>query len=195
MTDVAPAGNGLTPAELRHLHMLERRIERGLNTFREVGAALLEIRDKRLWRVSHSSFEAYVAEKWGLERARAYQLIGAAEVVEVLGPAGDVIQNEAQARELVSLAHSDPGKLPEVIESIEGPMTAPALRRAVQEVTGSPPTTQANGVVQRAVGADRLLGRIEALNEPIERFLEADPPPEDRKRVAAALRALAKRVT
>ncbi len=54
----------------------ERVIERGLNTFVEVGAALLEIRDGRLYKNDYSTFEDYCRERWGFTRMRATQLIG-----------------------------------------------------------------------------------------------------------------------
>ena len=45
------------------------------------GNALLEIRDSRLYRTSHGTFEDYCGEKWQIERRRAYQLMDAAQVV------------------------------------------------------------------------------------------------------------------
>jgi hypothetical protein len=39
---------------------LENVIERGLSTFVEVGNALLEIRDSKLYRETHPTFEAYL---------------------------------------------------------------------------------------------------------------------------------------
>jgi ParB family chromosome partitioning protein len=62
------------------LDELESIITRGLTTFVEVGTALMEIRDAKLYRESHATFEAYVKERWGWERRNAYQYIEAAEV-------------------------------------------------------------------------------------------------------------------
>lgn len=69
---------------LPRLSECETIIERGLSTFVEVGNALLEIRDSRLYRESHTTFEDYCKERWGMTRPRAYQLISAAEVVSGL---------------------------------------------------------------------------------------------------------------
>lgn len=77
---------------------LEQTIERGLATFIEVGQALLEIRDSRLYRESHGTFEDYCRERWGFSRQRGHQLIEAAEVSTVVD-----VANEAQARELAPL--------------------------------------------------------------------------------------------
>ena len=54
-------GNGLeetlSAAEAGRLQELETTIERGLQTFIEVGEALREIRDHRLYRGDHPTFE------------------------------------------------------------------------------------------------------------------------------------------
>jgi hypothetical protein len=42
---------------------------------------LLEIRDGRLYRETHGTFDDYCREGWGFSRHRASQLITAAEVV------------------------------------------------------------------------------------------------------------------
>ena len=69
---------------LPRLSECEGIIERGLSTFVEVGNALLEIRDSRLYRESHATSEAYCRKRWGMARQRAHQLIGAAEAVSSL---------------------------------------------------------------------------------------------------------------
>ena len=58
----------------------EATIERGLQTFVEVGTALLTIRDRRLYRAQYKTFEDYCQERWGMSRPRAYQMIDAAAV-------------------------------------------------------------------------------------------------------------------
>jgi hypothetical protein len=55
---------GLTASEKGRLDQLEEKIERGLKTFIEVGTALREIRDKRLCRQTHGTFEDYCRERW-----------------------------------------------------------------------------------------------------------------------------------
>ena len=57
----------------------EKVVERGLATFVVVGEALARIRDGRLYRESHKTFEAYCDERWGMSRPRAYQFIAAAD--------------------------------------------------------------------------------------------------------------------
>jgi len=69
----------------RSLPELELVIERGLQTFVEVGQALKEIRDRDLHReAGYRNFDAYCQERWGFNRTRSTQLIAAAENVEVV---------------------------------------------------------------------------------------------------------------
>lgn len=94
----------LTKQESKRLKDCEEAIERGLQTFYEVGSALAEIRDSRLYRISYATFEDYCQERWGMSRRRGYELIAAAAVVEnVRNCAHDEPANEAQARELSKL--------------------------------------------------------------------------------------------
>lgn len=78
---VAGTETALSTDEVLELERCEGIIERGLKTFREVGMALVRVRDLRLYRVEHATFEAYCDERWGLKRQRAYELMGAANVV------------------------------------------------------------------------------------------------------------------
>lgn len=93
----------LTKPEARLLRECEATIERGLATFVEVGQALLAIRDERLYRERHKTFEDYCQERWGWKRAHAYRQIEAAQVVRNLSPMGDTPTNERQARVLAPL--------------------------------------------------------------------------------------------
>lgn len=93
----------LTTTETRQLTDLETVIESGLRTFAEVGNALLSIRDGRLYRSSHGTFEDYCRERWGFKKAHAYRLMESAQVVARLSPMGDVPQSERQARPLARL--------------------------------------------------------------------------------------------
>ncbi|MBA3262349.1 MAG: hypothetical protein H0T69_07775 [Thermoleophilaceae bacterium] len=94
----------LSPGERVDLTALETVVREGLATFIEVGQALAEIRDRRLYRAGHGSFEEYCHEQWLLSRTRAYQLIDAAGVAEMSTNGGHAApSNERQARELVPL--------------------------------------------------------------------------------------------
>lgn len=112
---------------------LEAVIERGRAVFVEVGEALLEIRDHRLYRPDYPTFDAYCRERWGWSRVHAYRQIAAARVAAML-PMGNSPATERQARELVPLMEQGP----EVVQhtwaeaTADGPATAAMVRAAAQ---------------------------------------------------------------
>lgn len=95
--------SALSAPEQDRLTECESRIERGIAVFLDVGNALLEIRDSRLYRQQFPTFEAYCRERWGMSRFYAHRLIDAAEVGNNLLPIGNIPQTESQARPLTRL--------------------------------------------------------------------------------------------
>jgi len=127
----------ITLDERSRLYQLEETIRQGLNTFVDVGSALLEIRDKRLYRQEYSTFEEYCREQWGMQRAHAYRLIESAKVLNTLSPIGDILPaTESQARPLASLEPEEQVEAwKRVITSTpEGNVTAKIVLKAVKEV-------------------------------------------------------------
>lgn len=129
--------------EVSRLSHLERTIERGLSTFVEVGEALLEIRDSRLYLSDYATFEIYCESRWGFKASRARQLIGAAQVAGELQSVTNVTPaNEGQARELAPLKDNVVQmadawtEAREKAESEERPVTAKDVREAVAPRTG-----------------------------------------------------------
>ena len=108
MNVAAGSPGRLTQSARRTLAGLEAIVTSGLMVFVEVGLALAEIRDSRLYHETHATFESYCADRWGFTGRRGRQLIAAAEVGTVVP-----IANEAQARELAPLLN-EPDQLREV---------------------------------------------------------------------------------
>ena len=80
-------------------------IEHGLQTFFDVGNALMVVRNDRLYREEYGTFEDYCQEKWGWTRQHANRLISSAEVVGNLEPMGSILPTtERQTRELARVA-------------------------------------------------------------------------------------------
>jgi hypothetical protein len=98
-------GSSLTTGEKKQLKDHEATIERGLNSFVEVGRALTAIRDGGLYTDVDDTFDGYCKKRWNIGRHRAYQLIESAGVVDNLSTLKDVPapENEAQARVLASI--------------------------------------------------------------------------------------------
>lgn len=93
----------LTTTERQILREHEVVIERGFKVFVEVGNALMEIREHRLYRADYDTFEEYCRDRWGMSRRHANRLVEAAEVANNLGPMGPIPQTERQARPLAPL--------------------------------------------------------------------------------------------
>ena len=126
----------LTPIEKTNLVELEATIEKNLQSFYEVGFALMQIRDNKLYRENYITFEHYCKEKWKMSRPQAYRLIASAEVTDNLSPIGD-IDNEAQVRPLTKI--KDPEEQREVYQKAvetapEGKVTARHIEETVREI-------------------------------------------------------------
>ncbi len=76
----------LTRAERVRLGALEATIEGAAKAFVAVGDALHEIRETRLYRDSHSTFEDYCQERWQMDRRHANRHIDAAMIVGSIDP-------------------------------------------------------------------------------------------------------------
>ena len=98
--------NGYRPVPIERLAPLEAVIERGLSTFLEVGRALQEIRDLRLY-YEYGTFENYCRDRWGFTPQHGGRLIAAAEVAAIVEPIGSTPASESVARELAPTLHRD----------------------------------------------------------------------------------------
>ena len=90
--------------ESHELERCEVVIKQGLQTFIEVGQALMTIREKRLYRIGFKTFEEYCQVKWQMEKSQTYRLIETAKVINNISPIGEVLpKTESQTRPLTSL--------------------------------------------------------------------------------------------
>jgi N6-adenosine-specific RNA methylase IME4 len=169
--------DAITLDERSRLYKLEETIEHGLNTFVDVGNALLEIRDSKLYRQDFTTFEDYCKERWGIERRRAYQLMDAAKAVEnVYLSTQTVPVNELQARPLTALDPQDQiDAWKRVIENTpEGKITAAVVLKAAKEIQ------QEKRDERRAERVEKIVG-ITSNNKPLDSIgkfpvIYADPP-------------------
>lgn len=116
------------------LDELEAIVERGLETFIEVGNALLEIRLCKMYRPAHKTFEDYCRKRWGMSRQRAHQLMDASAVAKNLSTAVDV--SPTSERQVRPLAKLEPDQQCEAWEAAtkENPTpTAEQVARVVKE--------------------------------------------------------------
>ncbi|MHC5861044.1 hypothetical protein [Nostoc sp.] len=145
----------LTEEEQRDRLHLERRVERA---FFEAGKALTELRDRRLYRSTHKTFEEYCRDRFGFSRRQPYHLIEAAVIFDNLVEKCErnvhiLPTNEWQIRPLSKL---DPDIQPEAweqaVESANGKVPSHRIvKDAVQRImerTQVPNTYQLGEVCQ-----------------------------------------------
>lgn len=134
-----------TPAQLTDLNGDERKelkqcesvIEGGKKTFLAVGNALSQIRDGRLYRETHKTFQDYCQKKWNFDKSYANRLISAAAVVATIVANSDddyqVIPpaNEAQANALADVSEDERAEAwQEAVETAPaGKVTAAHVRK------------------------------------------------------------------
>jgi hypothetical protein len=127
--------------ESARLVELEQTIKAGLDTFVEVGQALLEIRDSKLYRIAHTSFEDYCRSKWGMKKQSAYQLISGAQVTQSLQSHNcDFFPTkQAQTRPIANLPREQQVEAWKKAVDIAGGKqpTGKQVEAAVVEVTGT----------------------------------------------------------
>ncbi len=73
--DADTQSSPLSEAERAELAAAESRIQRGLSGFIDAGAALSLIKDNRLYRDTHATYEGYLRDRWGLGQDYANKLI------------------------------------------------------------------------------------------------------------------------
>lgn len=132
------------PIELHNadLSACEAVIERGLQSFIEVGQALQRIRDGRLYRDGFASFEAYCKGRWSFAVNYAHKQIAAA------GVACTIVHNklppppsESVARELTRAEDPVETWRKAVETAPDGKVTAAHVRSVVESQLEPPPPT------------------------------------------------------
>ena len=118
--------NPLTTQEKQQLARLEKVIDDKLEDFFEVGSAIMEIKDKELYRETHKNFNTYCHERWGFGRSYANKLIGSAERIKLLPENVAKPANEFQVRPFLKLEPEEfRDKWPEIVKTAgEGKVTS-----------------------------------------------------------------------
>jgi hypothetical protein len=161
----------LTQEEQQLLDQSEQTIRVGLGQFVEVGSALIEISDHKLYRVSFDTFEDYCRQQWNLSDDYAYRLINAAKCVTVLKAkltSQDVTvfpTNEAQVRPLLDLEPKEQAKawLKVLKDTAGNQITAKEVKGVVDGLTGKPEGKKTVTPKARLEKTEQKLTRIEKL--------------------------------
>lgn len=130
-------------SEQKRRDQLEKIIKNGLAEYRAVGTALAEMRDKKLYRSTHKTFEAYCASLWGFTGRRGRQLMDAAELADTV--------------EQVAI---EAGEKPEqIVPKTEG--AARSLREQIREIA----PTLADKAVEDFTAEDRKVVRLAVMTK------------------------------
>lgn len=177
----------LTPTEAQALSQCERIIRKGLKTFVEVGNALDKIRDQRLFRSTHKTFEEYCADKWKFTARQANRLIGAGGVVEnliqdqlVSSVPAAIPENEAQARPLAPLTPPQQVKAARIVAKKTDKPTTKDFEEAAEKVADAKPrvTVAGNGsTTKTATGKASIETLIEVIDE-VQTMVRVGKPKE-----------------
>lgn len=145
----------LTESEEKERKRLERKVERA---FYEAGSALRELRDQRLYRNTHQTFEEYCRDRFGHSRQKSYYLIAGAEIYHTLSTNRCQIlpTTEYQVRPLAPL---EPPQQPiawnEAVTEAEGKVPpARLVREAVQQLKDKPQNIYEVGEVVGVMAKD-----------------------------------------
>ena len=132
------------------LEQLEGVIQKNIGAFYEVGRALMEIRDKGLYRdvLGYDTFEAYCKERWDMSKMHAYRLMDSCSVIDTVksNPLGYSPENERQTRPLSKLEPEQQREAwQKAVETApEGKVTAAHVSKVVKELTGENTHTQSS---------------------------------------------------
>lgn len=165
------------PVPNDRLAVLERVIERGKQTFIEVGQALAEIQEDRLYhKQGYATFEAYCKERWGWTRSIAYRYIDASEAAENVLP---TIQNPPSLTQAFELARLEPEDQRELAASIDfSTATVADVRQAVREYRSLDPLLAPIEAPGREAERDRQTALIVLEQEEIGPPVAIPPAPD-----------------
>ena len=158
----------LSVNEVDRLCRCEEVIEEHLQTFVDVGLALLEIRDSKLYRQYFETFEDYCQKRWKMTVGRAKQLISSVKVISNLKSGTDTIvspTHESQVRPLAPLSKEEQKEAwTEATNGDEHPTAAKVTKiaRKVLEKRTSLPVSDGASVVYHHLQEDEIVALSEA---------------------------------
>lgn len=140
----------LSAKERKRFEQCKQTIHNGLQTCWEVGEALREIRDSKLYREDFSTWEEFTEATHSLGRAYAARLMEAAEVksdLEDRSPkTAELIVNEAQARALSDVPPEKRVKFVKELANTGEPLTAEKIKDKADSTFSEKPDSIAPNV-------------------------------------------------
>ncbi len=171
-----PKKNQLSPHEREALARFESVLQNHFETFKDAGHALIAIRDGRLYRQEHATFEDYCRMRWEMSKTQANRLIAAAKIVDNITSvkeSKDIVEHltESAVRPLAALNPAQQRKVIAAVvkkapASIDGRgVTAKLVQSIARETVPSAfKKVKANGR-KPALNASDLIRRSEVLGQ------------------------------
>ena len=153
----------LTGDELSDRLHLERKVERA---FYECGKALMELRDRRLYRSTHRTFEEYCRDRFGYGKNNANMRILAASVVDEIQKmttiGGQILPtNERQVRPLTKLEPEQQREVWQIsVEEAGGKVPSGRIVKGIVERLKEKPLSRASDFCQ--IGDVLILTKLES---------------------------------
>lgn len=190
----------LSKIEQDALRDCEEVIAKGMTNFRDVGEALMRIRDEKLFRQKFGTFEEYCQTTWDFGKRRANQIIAATKVELIestpqkksgkkISQSGDrdienaVLQpsTDSQVRALSSLPESEqPAAWSEAVESAGGKQpTAKQVKEVVEKRTAKTETglegliDSVREAIEQAEAFRELMSAITAIKSKVTKLVES----------------------
>ena len=143
-TDVALSP--LTKEEKKDWKRLQRVVSKGIDGQWEMGAALLEINERKLYREEYEKFGDYLRNQHEISKSRGYQLIDAAAVrmqLEKVNHGGHLPESERQCRELAVVPADELSKVWEQVLQTASEQDIPVTGKLIRQHTAEfrTPTT------------------------------------------------------
>lgn len=187
----------LQTQEQERFHELEVVIEEGRNAWLQVGCAIWEIRERKLYRENYKTFEAYCASRWGWSKRHCDQIASASQILKEVtkdsGVLGSVVPKTISIKAAIELGRAAPEDRPEVIARAipigGGKVTVKTIRAALpppRSTTPLPASTAVTDSIGVAIPAtligfwDRgaeireILGYITAIRARVKKAEEND---------------------
>jgi len=151
----------LSPIDRQTLRRLEKLIDDNIKAFLKCGNALKEIRDNKLYRETHKTFEAYCEDRFEFGKSQAYRLIDAADEMASIQhlPGSEAITSVAQVS---SIAKLKPEDKPSVLADIA------ASKKTKKSV---------NSIIKDKINETIDIPLSEAVDKIIEKRIEDDEAP------------------
>ena len=174
--DTELALSPLSKEEKRDWKRLQRVVCKGIESQWEMGAALMEINRRKLYRDDYSTFADYLQDQHEMSKTRGYQLIDASEVrtqLEKVHHGGHLPGSERQCRELAVVPADELPKVWEQVLQAASEQDIPVTAKLIRQHTAEYRVPVADSLDRLTSESDRRLERVSVF---LRREVDNCPP-------------------